>query len=192
MISYKLGHFLDRPLAPLAKKITINPNILTLLGFVITTIAALVIPFNLRIGGLLIFVGGVCDMLDGVLARVNGRATSFGAFLDSLLDRYSDAFVFLSLAWYLAARGDHTGAFLSIGTMVGALLVSYARARGEGLGIDTQVGLMERPERVILLILATLTGWLVPVLWILFVFTHLTVVQRSYIVWRTHRNSRKK
>ena len=187
MLSARLGHFLDKPLSPIAKKIPFSPNILTVAGFLITVIAAFVIPANLRIGGLLILLGGLCDMCDGILARVNGRATSFGAFLDSLLDRYSDVFIFLSIAWYLAGRGDHTGAFLSIGTMVGALLVSYARARGEALGINSHVGIMERPERIMLLIFAALTGWLVPVLWILFVFTHVTVIQRTYAVWRTKK-----
>jgi len=184
MISYRFGHFLDGPLSPLARKIEINPNVLTVVGFAITTIAALVIPRNIKVGGTLILLGGICDMLDGVFARVNGRATSFGAFLDSLLDRYSESFIFLSIAWHLAGRGDHAGALLSIGTMIGALLVSYARARGEGLGIDTHEGLMERPERIILLIFATLTGWLVPVLWILFLLTHATVIQRTLVVWR--------
>ena len=184
MLSARLGHFLDKPLTPVARKFTVNPNILTVAGFVITSIASLVIPVNPGLGGLLILLGGLCDMCDGILARVNGRATSFGAFLDSLLDRYSDAFLFLSIAWYLAGRGDHTGAFLSIGTMVGALLVSYARARGEGLGVNSHVGIMERPERIILLIVATLTGWFTPVLWIMFVLTHITVIQRGYIVWK--------
>ncbi|MGD0885451.1 MAG: CDP-alcohol phosphatidyltransferase family protein [Thermodesulfovibrionales bacterium] len=191
MISYKLGHFLDGPLAPFARRVTIHPNILTVGGFVITTIAAVVIPLSLTAGGLLILLGGICDLFDGVLARVNGRCTRFGAFLDSLLDRYSDAFVLLSIAWYLAGKGDHTGTLLSIGTMVGALLVSYARARGESLGISSQAGLMERSERIFLLIFALLTGWLVPVLWILFVLTHVTVVQRSYSVWRVREESRE-
>jgi phosphatidylglycerophosphate synthase len=191
MISYKLGHFLDGPLAPFAKRIAIHPNILTIGGFVISAIAAVVIPLSPRVGGVLILLGGICDMFDGVLARVNGRCTRFGAFLDSLFDRYSDAFIFLSIAWYLAGKGDHTGAFLSIGTMVGALMVSYARARAESLGINSQVGLMERSERILLLILGLLTGWLVPVLWILFVLTHFTVVQRSYPVWRDRKESRK-
>ncbi|HXX58770.1 MAG TPA: CDP-alcohol phosphatidyltransferase family protein [Thermodesulfovibrionales bacterium] len=188
MISYKLGHFLDEPLSPLAKRTSIHPNIFTVAGFALTTVAAFIIPVNLRVGGLFILLGALCDIFDGVLARVNGRSTSFGAFLDSLLDRYSDAFLFLSLAWYLAGRGNHTGAFLSIGTMVGAFLVSYARARGEGLGINSQAGLMERPERIIFLIFGTLTGWLLPVLWILFILTHATVVQRAYIVWSAGRS----
>ncbi|MCL4475264.1 MAG: CDP-alcohol phosphatidyltransferase family protein [Nitrospirae bacterium] len=184
MLSARLGHFLDKPLTPVVRKFTFNPNILTVAGFVITTIAAFIIPANPRLGGLLILLGGLCDMCDGILARVNSRATSFGAFLDSLLDRYSDAFLFLSIAWYLAGKGDHTGAFLSIGTMVGALLVSYARARGEGLGINSHVGIMERPERIILLIVAALTGWFTSVLWVMFVLTHITVAQRAYVVWK--------
>lgn len=184
MLSARFGHFLDKPLGPFAKRVNVNPNLLTIAGFLITTLAALVIPTNLRLGGLLILSGGIFDMIDGVVARMNGRTTRFGAFLDSLLDRYSDAFIFLSIAWYMADKGEYTGAFLGIGALIGAFLVSYARARAEGLGINSNVGLMERPERIILLVFATLTGWLKPVLWILFVFTHLTVVQRSYMVWR--------
>ncbi|MFN3395653.1 MAG: CDP-alcohol phosphatidyltransferase family protein, partial [Thermodesulfovibrionales bacterium] len=106
MISARLGHFLDKPLSPLVKLIRINPNILTVSGFIITIIAALIIPYDITLGGLLILLGGLFDMLDGIAARVNGRVTKFGAFLDSLLDRYSDAFLFLSIAWYLASRGD--------------------------------------------------------------------------------------
>ncbi|HUO78445.1 MAG TPA: CDP-alcohol phosphatidyltransferase family protein [Thermodesulfovibrionales bacterium] len=187
MLSARLGHFLDKPLGPFAKKIAIHPNVLTIAGFVITVMAALVIPVNLRLGGLLILLGGICDLGDGILARTNGRVSNFGAFLDSLLDRYSDSFLFLSIAWYLARMGDSTGAFLSIGTMVGAFLVSYARARGEGLGIQSQVGIMERPERIILLIVATLTGWLAPVLLVMLVLTHITVIQRAYVVWKAEQ-----
>ena len=187
MLSARLGHFLDKPLGPFARKIAIHPNVLTIAGFVITVMAALVIPVNLRLGGLLILLGGICDLGDGILARTNGRMSNFGAFLDSLLDRYSDSFLFLSIAWYLDRMGDSTGAFLSIGTMVGAFLVSYARARGEGLGIQSQVGIMERPERIILLIVATLTGWLAPVLLVMLVLTHITVIQRAYVVWKAEQ-----
>ena len=91
---------------------------------------------------------------------------------------------FLSISWYLAAQGSHTGSFLSIGTLVGAFLISYARARAEGLGQDCHTGIMERPERIILLIFATLTGWIVPVLWVMLVLTHVTVIQRVYHVWK--------
>jgi phosphatidylglycerophosphate synthase len=183
MLSARLGHSLDVPLGFIVKRIPFSPNTLTVIGFVVTVIAAFVIPYNIRLGGIFIMIGGIFDMLDGIAARTSGKTTKFGAFLDSVLDRYSDAFLFLSIAWYLAAHGDHTGSFLSIGTMLGALLISYARARAEGLGQDCHTGLMERPERIILLIFATLTGWIVPVLWVMLVLTHATVFQRILHVW---------
>ena len=184
MLGAKLGHFLDSPLGPIAKRIPLSPNILTVAGFLITVVAALVIPNNLRLGGVLILIGGIFDMLDGIVARTGGRTTRFGAFLDSVLDRYSDALIFLAIAWYFEKNGNHTGAFISLGTLLGAFLISYARARSEGLGESCNTGIMERPERIILLIFATTTGWLVPVLWIMLILTHITVVQRVYHVWK--------
>ena len=189
MIGVKLGHFLDAPFSPILKRIRIHPNIFTITGFIITAIAALVIPYNIKLGGLLVLIGGLFDMLDGISARVNNKVTKFGAFLDSVLDRYSDAFLFLSVAWYLASKGEHNAAFLSLGTLVGAFLISYARARAEGLGQECKTGIMERPERIILLILATMTDWFVPVLLVMFVLTHVTVLQRIYYVWKKMRKS---
>ncbi len=184
MLSAKLGHFLDTPLRPLAEKIPFSPNSLTIIGFLITVLAAFIIPYNIRLGGIVILIGGLFDMFDGIVARVGGKTTKFGAFLDSVLDRYSDAAIFLAIAWYLAEKGNHTGTFLSLGTLVGAFLISYARARAEGIGESCHTGIMERPERIILLIFAILTGWIMPVLWIMFVLTHITVIQRIYHVWR--------
>jgi phosphatidylglycerophosphate synthase len=184
MLSARLGHFFDAPLGFIAKRIPFSPNVLSVIGFTIIVMAAFVIPRSLLLGGIFIIIGGIFDMLDGIVARTAGKATKFGAFLDSVLDRYSDAFLFLSIAWYLAAHGDHTGSFLSIGTLVGAFLISYARARAEGLGGSCHTGIMERPERIILLIVATLTGWLVPVLWLMLILTHVTVVQRVYYAWK--------
>ena len=183
MLSAKLGHFLDEPLGPVLRRIPLSPNSLTIIGFLITVIAALIIPHNLRLGGILILFGGFFDVLDGVAARTNGRVTNFGAFLDSVLDRYSDAFIFLSISYYLTASGNRVGAFLSLGTLVGAFVISYARARAEGIGESCHTGIMERPERIILLIFATLTGWLVPILWVMLILTHLTAIQRILHVW---------
>jgi phosphatidylglycerophosphate synthase len=178
MLSNYLGHILDRPLAPLARKITLNPNLVTITGFLITTLAAITLTRDLFWGGVLILAGGLFDMLDGIIARVNNRVTSFGAFLDSVLDRYSDSFLLIAFAWFFLKNNSISGAILSIGTLVGSLIISYARARAEGLGKNCQTGIMERPERIILLIFAALTGLVLPVMWILFVFTHVTVVQR--------------
>lgn len=192
MLSARLGHFYDRPLKKIAKHLPFSPNTITVSGFFITVIASFVIPFNLKLGGLLIMLSGFFDMLDGIVARVNGKATKFGAFLDSVLDRYSDAFLFISFSWYFAATKNHTGSFLSLGTLVGAFLISYARARAEGLGQECHTGLMERPERLILLIFAALTGWIIPVLWIMLILTHITVLQRIYHVWKLLKNYKPK
>jgi phosphatidylglycerophosphate synthase len=184
VLSAKLGHFLDAPLSQIAKRIPLTPNALTIIGFVITTIAALVIPSNLRLGGILILIGGIFDVLDGVVARTRGNDSRFGAFLDSVLDRYSDAFLFIAISWYFMEKGNSAGVYLSLGTLVGAFLISYARARAEGIGESCHTGIMERPERIILLAFATITGWLIPVLWLMLVLTHVTVLQRVYHAWK--------
>jgi len=184
LLSAKLGHFLDTPLSQVTKRIPLSPNVLTIIGFLVTVIAALVIPQNIRLGGILILIGGIFDTLDGIVARTRGKTTRFGAFLDSVLDRYSDAFLFLAIAWYFEEKGNHIGALLSLGTLVGAFLISYTRARAEGLGESCHTGIMERPERIVFLAFGTITGWLVPVLWLMLVLTHVTVAQRIYCVWR--------
>ncbi len=178
MLSAKLGHFLDRPLEPIARRIRLTPNFFTAAGFLITVAAAITIPYNQKTGGVLILLGGAFDVLDGVVARTNGKVTDFGAFLDSVLDRYSDAFLFLAIAWYMVLQGRETGVFLSIGALVGAFLISYARARAEALGRNCHTGIMERPERIILIAVACFTGYFLPILWLLFILTHLTVIQR--------------
>jgi phosphatidylglycerophosphate synthase len=142
------------------------------------------IPRNIRLGGILILIGGIFDVLDGIVARSRGKTTEFGAFLDSVLDRYSDAFLFLAIAWYFLDRDNLIGIYVSLGTLLGAFLISYTRARAEGLGKSCHTGVMERPERILLLAFAAITGWLLPVLWIMLVLTHITVIQRIYHVWK--------
>jgi phosphatidylglycerophosphate synthase len=184
MIGAWLGHFYDKPLEPLARKVKLDPNVITVAGFAVTVLGALIIMKSLFIGGLVIAIGSLMDMFDGVVARTQKKESEFGAFLDSVLDRYADAFIFLGLAWYLGARDDHTGVLLCLGTWLGAFVVSYAKARAEGLGIKCDTGVMERPERIVLIVLGALTGWIVPVLWAMFVLTHLTAFQRIYYVWK--------
>jgi phosphatidylglycerophosphate synthase len=184
MLGSYFEHFLDKPLSSLAKKTYISPNALTITGFITTIIAAVTLPYNLFWGGIFILAGGFFDVFDGIVARVNNKQTDFGAFLDSVLDRYSDSFLFIGLACYFFINGSMTGIALAIGTMIGALLISYARARAEGLGRECNVGLMERPERIILMTFGALTGWIMPVMWIMFILTHATVIQRIYHAWK--------
>lgn len=176
MIGYKLGHFLDRPLAPLIKKIPLSPNLLTVTGFLITAGAAFALTRDLMLGGILILAGGLFDILDGIVARVNGKASRFGAYLDSVLDRYADAFLFFGVAYGL--RDAPIGVFLATGAFLGAFMISYARARAEGLGVECKVGLMERPERILLLAAGAISGYIIEALWVMFALTNLTALQR--------------
>src|SRR5208283_4012365 len=144
----------------------------------------MLIPFNAAAGGLVILIGGSFDFPDGVVARTNGKDTKFGALLDSTLDRYADAALFLAIIWLFFKEDNLIGIFFAICSLVGAFLVSYVRARAEGLGIGCNVGLMERPERILLLAAGCLTGRLFSVILILFVLSHVTVVQRVVHVYR--------
>ena len=187
MLEDYFKEFFDNAFSSLAKKTYISPNALTVTGFLITILAALTLPYNLFWGGIFILIGGFFDMFDGIIARVHNRQTDFGAFLDSVLDRYSDSFLFTGLAYYFYLNGSMTGASLTLGTMIGALLISYTRARAEGLGKACKVGIMERPERIIMMTFGVLTGWILPVIWIMFVLTHVTVLQRIQHVRRVMR-----
>ncbi len=184
MISAKLGHILDKPLTPIAKLIPASPNVLSVAGFAVTLAAAMLIPFNTTAGGLVILIGGSFDLLDGVVARTNGKDTKFGALLDSTLDRYADAALFLAIIWFFFKEDNLIGIFFTICGMVGAFLVSYVRARAEGLGVPCNVGLLERPERILLLAAGCLSGRLFPVMLVLFALSHITVVQRVVYVYR--------
>lgn len=184
MLSAKLGHFLDKPLAPIAKHIPLSPNVLSITGFAVTIWAALLIPGNAFAGGVMMLAGGAFDLLDGIVARANGKSTDFGALLDSTLDRYADAAVFLAVSVLLFRQNNLIGVFFALGSLVGSFLVSYVRARAEGLGIDCNVGLIERPERIVLLALGCIAGPVFAIVAVLFVLSHITVVQRVFHVYK--------
>ena len=176
MISSRLARRMETPLLPVMKRIKINPNALTLAGFFVTSAGAFVIAQDLRAGGMVILFGSLFDSFDGMVARANGRTSALGAYLDSVLDRYSDAFILLGVAYFL--RSNPVAVALALGTLVGAYLVSYTRARAEGLGVDCKVGLMERPERIILVTAGAIFGFMVPSLWVLLVLSHFTALHR--------------
>jgi phosphatidylglycerophosphate synthase len=177
MLEKKCKHLFETPLHSIAEKIYISPNALTVTGIAITLIASVTIAYNLFWGGVLILAGGFFDMLDGAVARAHNNSSEFGA-------RYSDAFIFLGFTAHFFTIQSTTGICLSLGTMVGALLISYTRARAEGLGKECKVGIMERPERVMLLAIAAITGWVQPIMGILFILTHITAIQRIHHVWK--------
>lgn len=179
MISAKLGHFLDRPLRSLVLGTRVSPSVITVAGFVVTVVAAILIPWKIRVGAMFIIAGGLFDAMDGVVARVNGRISDGGAFLDSVLDRFSDAFLFVGVSVYFIRSEDVLHAFIAILALIGSFGVSYARARAEGLGYRCSVGLMERTERVIVLVVGCLfPKILATCLWVILVGSAVTVFQR--------------
>jgi len=178
MLSEKLGHALDKPLEAFARRIPLSPNVITITGFTLVVASSFLLAHNLKLGALFMLPAGLFDMLDGIVARSRGEISSFGAFLDSVLDRYADSAILLAIAWNLANSGDMTGVFLSLITLVGSFMISYTRARAEGLGASCNHGLMERPERLILLFMGAVSGYIVPALWVLAGLTHYTVLQR--------------
>ncbi len=159
----------------------ISPNSLTLLGLLLNGAAGGIIAAGwLPSGGIALLVASAFDMLDGAVARATGTVSRFGAFLDSVIDRYCEAVALIGLIVALSRVGDTLLIIAAVTGLVGSLLVSYARARAEGLGLECEVGILQRPERVILLAIGLLAPdfLLAPVLWVLAVVTNVTVVQR--------------
>lgn len=171
------------------KKIT--PNQLTLTGLGVSLLAGWAYSGGLFFLGLLLLItAGAGDLLDGPLARLTGKTSRFGAFLDSTVDRYSDFFLFGGVAYYFAAE-ESWGLFLTtLGVILGAFLTSYAKARAESLIASCPVGIFERPERMLLLGVGSLIPLLLPwMLGILLVGTHATAIQRIVYVWKALKES---
>lgn len=163
----------------------VSPNMLTVIGFVVALVVAVVLASGqLRLGGVLMILAAVFDAFDGTLARVSNRTSRFGAFLDSTLDRYSESVIFLGLLVYYFQTGLQTEAILAVVALVGSLMVSYTRARAEGLGLDIKSGLLTRVERVVILIAGLISGWMLVALWLLAILTNVTALQRIYAAWR--------
>lgn len=177
------------PLARLIGRTGIPPNTLTVMGFALNGVAAYVLAVgHERVGGLLVLLAGAFDAIDGALARTTGSVSPFGAFLDSTLDRFSEAALCFGLLVLYVQRGAWKEVLLIYATIVGSLMVSYARARAEGLGIECKVGLFTRFERVVVLALGLIFRQPLIALWILAIGSNLTALQRMYHVWRVTRD----
>ena len=176
----------------------ISPNVLTFLGLVINTVAAILFgyansanyPRLFLYAGLVIIGAGIFDMVDGRVARATGQVTTFGGVFDSVIDRYSDMALFFGLLVFYA-RGNHFFYLVLVAfVMVSSVMVSYTRARAESLIGSCKVGFMERPERIVLVIIGALFarwGAMAPVLWVLAVLSTITIIHRiSYTYQQTH------
>jgi len=178
------GKFILSQIVKVLSRLKINPNILTFIGVLISFWAAFEFGYgDFRAGGFVIILAGLFDMLDGEVARVTRSVTEFGAFYDSVIDRYSDVIILQGLMVYYA-REQMLGYVVLVGVVVmGAVLTSYTRARAESLISTCKVGFMERPERIVLLIIGALSGRMEAVLWVLAVLGNWTVVDRIYYTW---------
>lgn len=163
----------------------IHPNLLTLLGLVVTSGAAVLFADGrFRWAAAVVFLAGFLDIADGQVARRQGRVSAFGAFFDSTVDRYSDMVLYLGLLIYYAQIGRFFYVVLATVAMVSSFMVSYSRARAESLIPTCRVGFMERPERVVLLIIGSLFNRMAPVLWVIAVLSTLTVIHRIAYTWK--------
>src|SRR6266487_2034836 len=196
-IQQRARHLVTLIMKPLSG-LGVTPNMLTVIGLLLSILTAIVIAQGyLFVGGLLVLFAGIFDMFDGAMARVRNAATTFGAFLDSTLDRYSEGIILFGLLFYAL---QHPGlqdplwpvpheqtrmiAFTYI-AMVGSVMVSYTKARAEGLGLECKTGLLARPERVIILAIGLLTNTGIWALALLAVFANVTAVERILSIWRT-------
>jgi len=188
-IRHIAGHHFSDPVARIIAKTRLTPNVLTIAGFLINIgVAALLAWGHLFIGGFLVLLSGVFDLLDGALARVTGQSTKFGAILDSTFDRFSEAIVLFGLLFFYTHPPLTREILLIFTAMVGSVLVSYVRARAEGLGLRCEVGLFTRPERIILLAVGLIfSQTLTYILWILAAGTNLAVLWRLLYLWRQTR-----
>ncbi len=167
------------PVARVLLGARLRPNQLTVLGLCSSVLATVCFAASYpRVAGVLLAVAGALDILDGALARVSGQVSAFGAFLDSVLDRYSDILVLAGITLLFARRGRLADGAGALAALLGTVMVSYTRARAESLGIDCRVGLMERGERMLVLILGALADLLAPAVWVVALGANATAIHR--------------
>ena len=166
-------------------KIGFTPNAVTLLGLAGSIGAAVLIALGMPMwGGIVLLLMAPLDAVDGAMARLSGRSSKFGAFLDSVIDRYSELFIYAAILYMFFEQGNFLGVMVCFAAASGAVLVSYTRARAEALGFDAKIGVMTRVERSIVMIVGLLFGIIVISLVIIAVLAHLTAMMRMVTVWK--------
>lgn len=162
-LAYK---FID-PFVKVLIKLGVTPNMVTMFGFILTLLSTIVLIYGAELGdrnnhkfigyaGIIILIAGAMDMVDGRLARLNNQARPFGALFDSVIDRYSELVMFFGFCYYTVTQNYLFTSIFCFISMIGSIMVSYTRARAEGLGVTASVGLMQRPERIVLVAIASI------------------------------------
>jgi CDP-diacylglycerol--glycerol-3-phosphate 3-phosphatidyltransferase len=184
-----IKEFYLRAIDPLVRffvELELNPNFFTTLGFVLSLIAAyLFAAGDLRLAGVLVLLAGTFDIVDGKVARATNRVTKFGALYDSTLDRYAEVVMFFGLAYHFVIRGPVLAAIAVSIALGGSIMVSYVRARAEGLGFECKVGLMQRPERIVFIGVGAIIHEyvLIAAICLIAVLANFTAVQRLHHIW---------
>jgi CDP-diacylglycerol---glycerol-3-phosphate 3-phosphatidyltransferase len=195
MLMEKIGRYLSWPIDRLADVLAptgIHPNIITWAALFANLWAGIFFASGrFAAAGGTIVLAGLCDLLDGPVARRQNRVSLFGAFLDSILDRYADLLLFLGLLVYYALVNRFLYAMLAGAAMAGAVMVSYAKARAESLVPTDEIGFWERPERLVLMILGAFTNRMEIALWILAIGPNITVVHRILHTWKQTRTQQE-
>jgi CDP-diacylglycerol--glycerol-3-phosphate 3-phosphatidyltransferase len=191
MITRQIGHTCNFLLLLIVRAFAatgINPNLLTVIGFAINFVAAYLFAYGyFRWAGIAVFLAGLFDMLDGRVARFSNRVTPFGGFFDSVLDRYSDLCLMIGLLVFYGRINRFWYVVLVAAAMIGSVMVSYTRARAENLISTCKVGFLERPERMVLIIIGAMFDRMAPVLWIIAVLSTVTVIHRVVFTWQEAR-----
>ncbi len=187
------------PVARLLINLKVHPHVVTFAGLVFSILAALsFVQGKFFSAGVMIILAGICDVMDGRLARETNKLSKFGALFDSSIDRYSEVLIFLGLSAYFLMRGSYL-VLVIILAIAGSFMVSYTRARGEGLGIQCKIGIMQRQERITCLaagaILGSLPGtrnfFLILSLWIIAILANVTVIQRIIYIKKKLEEARE-
>lgn len=179
------------PIARFLGSIGLTPNAITVIGLFLTVIVAGVLASGrLLLAGILLMFTLAFDAVDGTLARITGQTTRFGAFLDSTLDRWAEVVLFVAIAWVLLQSDDKLGVMLAIVALGMSLLVSYTRARAEGVGLQCKEGLLTRFERLVILIAGLIFAQLTWALALIALLAGITAVQRIFVTWRASSQSR--
>jgi CDP-diacylglycerol--glycerol-3-phosphate 3-phosphatidyltransferase len=170
---------LGDPVARALLRAHVRPNHLTVVGLGVSILAACALAQGrLRVGAVLLALAGLFDFFDGSLARLANRVSAFGAFLDSVVDRYSDLVVLMGVVLYYHRAAETTGILLTMAALLGTIMTSYTKARAQSIGLACEIGLIERPERLILLIAGATLNLLTPAMVALAVLTNLTALRR--------------
>lgn len=180
------------PAVKLAIRAKLHPNFFTITGLLLSIVAAIFFASGHFLGGgFFLLLSGCCDVFDGMIARARGVGSKFGALFDSALDRYAEMFVLFGVSYCFIRQNMIFTAMIALFALGGSLMVSYVRARAEGLGLDCKVGIMQRAERIVYMGFGAMVGQIpfIVVLYAIVFLAHFTAIQRIVHVWqltRTH------